>query len=236
MDIKFRPRKRSSVLPSLSIRHLSTANAYYIILLLILALYVLYHLFSSDLSALSAQDRIPFDPNSISDHFSTFEGRQECSLHSSAIYQSPLFSKTTSELAKDPNKGYCPTRKALLASLSEGGRHGFDRPYTPRTCQYRWFTTAEICMILSRFEKILFVGDDALKLVYGAFNILLRENIALGALREWEMEKREREYECQCNEQFERPACWGYFITDSGDVKGHDGLEGDQSPYTCLSM
>ncbi|MCJ1315605.1 hypothetical protein MMC15_000925, partial [Xylographa vitiligo] len=78
-------------------------------------------------------------------------------------------------------------RATLLEALSGGGRHGFDAPFFPAGCHYRWYTTAESCMILDRFDAVVFIGDSMLQNVYSAFNMLLRENVALGGLKQWNL-------------------------------------------------
>ena len=66
-------------------------------------------------------------------------------------------------------------------------------------CTYKWFSTEEICMILERFDTVVFIGDTMLRNIYGAFNILLRQNQALGALSQWEMSDHELYFSPSCN-------------------------------------
>lgn len=87
-------------------------------------------------------------------------------------------------------------------------------------------------MILDRFDSIVFLGDDTLRHIYSAFNMLLRENIALGALRQWEMKESEREM-CRCANQLIRPECLAYSVTDSQSVRMNDAASGHSSPYYC---
>ena len=54
-------------------------------------------------------------------------------------------------------------------------------------CAYKWFATEEICMILERFDTLVFIGDTMVRDIYGAFNILLRKNLDYGALSQWEI-------------------------------------------------
>ncbi len=127
---------------------------------------------------------------------------------------------------------YCPNRAKLLEAMSGGGRHGFDVPYFPAGCHYRWYSTPEICMILERFDAIIFIGDDTLQHVYAAFNMLIRENIALGSLKQWEMKESERAG-CRCENQLIKSECSKYAILDSQAVRDHDGDSGHRSPYYC---
>lgn len=116
--------------------------------------------------------------------------------------------------------------------MSEGGRHGFERAYSSAGCHYRWYSTTEICMILERFDAIVFVGDDSLKHVYAAFNMLLRENIAMGGLKQWDLTENER-LSCRCDNQFMRAECSKHFVTDSLAVSDNDENSGHKSPYYC---
>jgi len=87
-------------------------------------------------------------------------------------------------------------------------------------------------MILDRFDAIVFIGDNMLQHVYTAFNILLRENIALGGLKQWEMSESQRSA-CRCDNQFIKSECSKYTITTSEQVDKNDGGSGHRSPYLC---
>lgn len=87
-------------------------------------------------------------------------------------------------------------------------------------------------MILDRFDSVVFLGDETLQHVYSAFNMLLRENIALGALRQWDMKESERET-CRCANQLTRPECLAYSVTDSQSVRLNDAGSRHNSPYYC---
>ncbi len=69
--------------------------------------------------------------------------------------------------------------------MSDGGRPGFDAPYMPRGCDLKFYSTREICQILTRFESIIFLGDSLVRHLLGAFSILLRENLEYGAQQQW---------------------------------------------------
>ena len=114
--------------------------------------------------------------------------------------------------------------------MSGGGRHGFERPYFPAGCHYRWYSTAEISMILERFDTIIFIGDDTLKHIYAAFNILFRENLALGGLKQWELTETDRVL-CRCDNQFTRRECSTHMLTDSREVADKDASSGHRSSY-----
>lgn len=87
-------------------------------------------------------------------------------------------------------------------------------------------------MILDRFDSVVFLGDETLRHIYSAFNMLLRENIGLGALRQWEMKESERET-CRCANQLIRPECLAYSVADSQSVRMNDAGSGHSSSYYC---
>ncbi|KAL8965251.1 MAG: hypothetical protein Q9183_003953, partial [Haloplaca sp. 2 TL-2023] len=116
--------------------------------------------------------------------------------------------------------------------MSGGGRHGFDAAYFPASCHFRWYSTSEICMILDRFDSIVFLGDDSLRHIYSAFNMLLRENLALGGLRQWEMKESERDH-CRCENQLTLPECLTHAVTDSQQVRANDAGGSYSSPFFC---
>lgn len=87
-------------------------------------------------------------------------------------------------------------------------------------------------MILERFDAIVFIGDDMLQGVYAAFNMLLRENIALGSLKQWEMNESERAA-CRCDGQLIKAECSKFAVMDNQAVRENDGGSGHRSPYYC---
>lgn len=87
-------------------------------------------------------------------------------------------------------------------------------------------------MILERFDAVIFIGDDMVKHVYAAFNMIIRENVAMGGLRQWDMSESERDT-CKCDSQFTKPECIEYTVTDSEDVEKNDSGSGHPSPYYC---
>ena len=90
-------------------------------------------------------------------------------------------------------------------------------------------------MILERFDGIVFVGDNMLQHVYAAFNMLLRENFAMGGLRQWEMKEGER-IGCRCDDQIIKAECLKYSIMNHQEVRDNDGGSGHRSPYYCDRM
>lgn len=90
-------------------------------------------------------------------------------------------------------------------------------------------------MILERFDAIVFIGDNMLQHIYAAFNMLLRENMAMGSLKQWEMSEDQR-VNCRCDNQITRPECSKYVVIDSEEVRKNDPGSGHPSPYRCNRM
>jgi hypothetical protein len=86
----------------------------------------------------------------------------------------------------------CTTRADMLEAISGGGRIGFGAPFMPRGCDMRWFTTEEVCAIVSRFEKVIVVGDSMMRHVVGALNVLLRKDLGYGAVTNWNFSPKEK--------------------------------------------
>ncbi|KAH0544838.1 hypothetical protein FGG08_001067 [Glutinoglossum americanum] len=87
-------------------------------------------------------------------------------------------------------------------------------------------------MILERFDAVIFLGDNMVRSIYSAFNILLRENVALGALKQWEMSNTERSG-CRCDGQFTKGECVRFAVMGNEEVARHDGGRRHSSPYFC---
>jgi hypothetical protein len=81
-------------------------------------------------------------------------------------------------------------------------------------------------MILERFNAIAFVGDGLAKRIYMGLNILLREDLAFGALRDWELSPEEKEM-CHCRGQF-KEECARSMVMSIEEAKG-EGRRG----YFC---
>ncbi|KAG4032047.1 hypothetical protein MFRU_008g03970 [Monilinia fructicola] len=141
------------------------------------------------------------------DTFATYKFRNTCNISSLDLHASfgPL----------------CSDRQSMLTAMASGGRIGFDAPYIPRGCDFRWFTSEEICEIFGRFEKVVIIGDSMLRHVLGSFNIFVRKDIGYGAVTDWNFNMQERK-ECFCNEQFDVKACSVQGIYKTSDVEAHD--------------
>ena len=86
----------------------------------------------------------------------------------------------------------CPDRQSMIEAMSGGGRIGFDAPYMPRGCDMRWFSSEEVCEILSRFEKVIIVGDSMMRHVIGSINVMIRKDLGYGAVTDWNFSPEER--------------------------------------------
>ncbi|KAI9779834.1 MAG: hypothetical protein M1839_007147 [Geoglossum umbratile] len=111
--------------------------------------------------------------------------------------------------------------------MSSGGRIGADAPYMPRGCDMRWFSTEEVCEILGRFEKVIFVGDSMMRHVIGSINVLVRKDLGYGAVTDWNFSPEERR-DCFCNMQFDVKAC-----SIQGIFKTADVVKNDPSSVAC---
>ncbi|KAI9368412.1 hypothetical protein BJX61DRAFT_546566 [Aspergillus egyptiacus] len=154
------------------------------------------------------------------DLLAQYVGREECGISSQALYIPP----------GSGDGLYCQSRNSLLTAMSNGGRHGFGAPYASKGCNYRWYTTAEICKILERFDGVVFIGDDSLADAYAGFNILLREDLKHGSLKDWRLSTTLHN-DCQCDSQFKNSACRSARITSSEELDSKDVKF--QIPYAC---
>lgn len=89
-------------------------------------------------------------------------------------------------------------------------------------------------MILDRFDGVVFVGDDMLRHIYAAFNILLREDLALGGMEHWRMSAEQISC-CRCDNQFTKSDCRSFMVESSDQVRKHNAEDRHGSPYACDS-
>jgi hypothetical protein len=78
-------------------------------------------------------------------------------------------------------------------------------------------------MVLERFDAVVFVGDSSLQSIYNGLNILLRQDLAAGALKTWDTDK-DTLLQCRCDRQFTSQACSDHFVTSSEDIDSHGGF------------
>ncbi|GAT26591.1 similar to An02g04010 [Aspergillus luchuensis] len=164
-----------------------------------------------------ASSKQPLTPKDTNDLLAPYVGRQECDISSLSLFSPPQ----PGDGERASSNPYCQSRDALLNAMSNGGRHGFD-------------AAAEVCDILRKFDGIVFVGDDTLADAYAGFNILLREDLATGSLKEWEINKGHG-HDCRCESQFTSRSCLPLRITSSDEVYAQEGSSAPRRPYACSS-
>lgn len=71
-----------------------------------------------------------------------------------------------------------------------------------------------MCFILERFDGVIFVGDDAVRTIYSGLVILLRQDLARGALTIEDMNT-ESKGKCRCQNQFAKQDCVKHSITSN---------------------
>ena len=86
-------------------------------------------------------------------------------------------------------------------------------------------------MILERFDALVFIGDSGLRTIYNGLNILLRRDLAHGALKTWVMDKNTIR-QCSCDNQFTSRTCSEHFLASS-DEMARAPQEKVSSPYFC---
>lgn len=91
--------------------------------------------------------------------------------------------------------------------------------------------------MLERFDGVVFLGDDNLETIYSGLNILLRQDLALGALDQTSMDRTLQKV-CRCNNQYFKADCQRYYLSNSGNV-GQKLLAGasyfcNRVPHTLL--
>ncbi|KAI9728232.1 MAG: hypothetical protein M1828_004693 [Chrysothrix sp. TS-e1954] len=114
----------------------------------------------------------------------------------------------------------CKTTTSVLTSMTDGGRGGFDAPYIPRGCDLRFYTTSEICSILSRYEAIVIFGDSLMRHLTSALSMLLRENYEYGGQQQW-LHGAEHEG-CKCDGQTQLLFCHQADVRNLQDVYDND--------------
>lgn len=119
----------------------------------------------------------------------------------------------------------CPFSFLTGRKLTNSGRAG---------CFYRWYSNAEICGILRKFGALVFVGDESLADIYAGFNILVRGDLATGALRGSEMTKEQIE-KCRCGSQFTSASCLPLRVTSSEQVEERNDNKITSGPNSCSS-
>lgn len=86
-----------------------------------------------------------------------------------------------------------------------------------------------MCFILERFDSVVFVGDDSLRAVYSGLNILLRQDLAHGALNLASMDET-LQGNCRCENQYVKQDCRHHCLLDSAVADEDDHIG---SAYRC---
>ena len=105
----------------------------------------------------------------------------------------------------DPFEPLCHDKESLMMAMSGGGRGGRDMPYIPRGCDMRWFTTVEVCSILSRFSHVWIIGDSLMRHMTSALHLFLRQDLIDGARTSWKDDP--QEFGCDCDRPFNSGGC-----------------------------
>jgi hypothetical protein len=116
-------------------------------------------------NAFRSPEPVAYRDQDIIDTFHSYEYRGTCDISSLDLHA--------------PFGPLCLQRKQMLTAMSSGGRIGFD---APRDCDMCWFSTEEIREILSRFDKVIIVGDSMMRHVFGGINILIRKILGYGVV------------------------------------------------------
>ena len=135
---------------------------------------------------------VPAPPSRLADlqdAFANYSQTPDCSISSLELHE--------------PFHPLCPTKKEMLRALTDGGRIGMDAPYTPRGCDFRWFTVQELCGILSNFETVHIIGDSMMRNLAVGMNTLLRADLVKGPHLDYVPDP--EGYDCQCMGAFNGP-------------------------------
>ncbi|KAB8336724.1 hypothetical protein FH972_021033 [Carpinus fangiana] len=112
----------------------------------------------------------------------------------------------------------CDGRDALMEAMAGGGRHGFDQPYSALGCDLTWYTTPQVCGILSKFDRIHFVGDSLIRQIVLALHIIMREDLINGGRQSWRTDNPPDE-DCSGRTLFQRGRhCFWWELIDTDDL------------------
>ena len=142
----------------------------------------------------------------LEDSFVNFTRKPECNLSSMELH--------------DPFHPLCSERSQLMTALTDGGRQGIDAPYSPRGCDMRWYTTSELCRILSKFDQINVIGDSMERYLAVSMHILLRMDLDNGGRTGW-IEDPEG-VDCHCFAGFSTGKCMFHSAFSSTVVWAYD--------------
>ncbi|KAK9452883.1 hypothetical protein V1511DRAFT_463726 [Dipodascopsis uninucleata] len=151
-------------------------------------------------------NRFPQEPGNILEHF---KNQDKCSISSE-------------DIIGYPSTPSCNNVNGLLSSMSNGGRIGLDAPYHSKDCSLWWHSTEQTCNVLSRFCRVIFIGDDMHSGIFGGLMTLLREDIAYGSVRRWDY-KLYDQVDCFCDNAYhEDDLCRDIRIKSLKEIQDHD--------------
>ncbi|KAK9479308.1 hypothetical protein V1514DRAFT_328292 [Lipomyces japonicus] len=150
--------------------------------------------------------KLPLEPGNLMDHFANI-GR--CNVSNDEI------------IVRSETAVLCGNAHDLLESISSGGRTDIGAPFYPRSCSPWWYQTDQLCSVLAKFSKILFIGDELLHAVFSSLFILLREDFH-GAVRQWNLDSL-NQLTCGCENGFVNlETCANVSVTNIDDVWARD--------------
>lgn len=76
----------------------------------------------------------------------------------------------------------CKDRASLMSAMGGGGRHGVEQPYASLGCDFTWFNPEQVCKIMSRFDRLHFIGDSLMRQLVVAFHALIRKDLVEGGV------------------------------------------------------
>lgn len=99
----------------------------------------------------------------------------------------------------------------------------------------RWFSTAEVCRILGKFDHVYILGDSMMRQLVQALNILLREDLLGGAQAKWRGidSDASSDTDCTCGKALS-VKCFHVAALDSDEVWENDrtSVKCDAKPST----
>lgn len=146
------------------------------ILVIIVWIYVRTHFHRTGIAGAAGRDAGPF---------ADFVGIRECGISMDSIFAE------TNE--------FCTDKDAMLDSCGGGGRPGMGKAYRCLDCSMKWFSSAELCEIWTKYRRIVFVGDFTMRNLYQTTMVYARRNFLTGGLRQWTFKENEDVSQCYCD-------------------------------------
>jgi len=159
------------------------------------------------------------------------------------FHRTPTCNLSTLDL-HEPFTPKCTNRQNVLRAMSSGGRRGIDAPYQPRDCDLTWFSSTELCAILSKFSRVHFVGDSMMRFLSVSVHMLLRGDLEDGGRATWRdaedlgEDDRQSNLECRCSTMFGNGKCAWFSAVNTDDVWALDAEsmrceKGTAAPIDC---